>query len=541
MGRAAASEHAIRRADAVTRRIVRFLTCPFTSLLLVTVAPFVPSGIQFLSLGVPDVLALGDYATLELRTLNAARGAQLLGPYSRFHWSHPGPAFFYLALPIYEFFHEHGPALNLFVLLCNLAVALGLVLTARKLRGDTFALATALLLGMYETVATRFTLSDDWNPMVPVLPLALLAFLCVRLGLGAFQVLPWVLFIASAVVQTHVGYTPAVFLLLALAGTFGTHALVARRLWETSRRTVLISALAAVLVLLVIWAPPIYENAIVDPGNLDTLWAFFSAPNQALHPFREAAEAVATQLSIFPLALVGLFFPAVRDAGALCRVVLAAVQVILLATGSWFAFRRRDQTAGLLCVTVLALCLAGLLSARAIRGEIQDYLVTWITVVSMLAQAAVVAWALPQSVQAKRVPRVRIALTFVALPLIGLGVWRVGNRPVFNARDPDLEKVAGEVEVYLRAAHIDRPLLQFAGSGSWLNMTGIALQLYKHRVPFVVPNQLLFMLGPQFKAVGPSRFEVRVVNRPLRGPPKGRKQLELISSSGKLFVYLLRS
>jgi hypothetical protein len=43
----------------------------------------------------------GDLATLEVRTLNALEGRQLLGPYSRYPWSHPGPVYFYLLAPVY--------------------------------------------------------------------------------------------------------------------------------------------------------------------------------------------------------------------------------------------------------------------------------------------------------------------------------------------------------------------------------------------------------------------------------------------------------
>jgi hypothetical protein len=41
-----------------------------------------------------------DFALLELSTGEALRGAQLLGPYSRFGWRHPGPAYVYLQAPL---------------------------------------------------------------------------------------------------------------------------------------------------------------------------------------------------------------------------------------------------------------------------------------------------------------------------------------------------------------------------------------------------------------------------------------------------------
>src|SRR5437016_3928499 len=41
-----------------------------------------------------------DAALIELYTMSATRGEQLLGPYSRFRWHHPGPAMFYALVPL---------------------------------------------------------------------------------------------------------------------------------------------------------------------------------------------------------------------------------------------------------------------------------------------------------------------------------------------------------------------------------------------------------------------------------------------------------
>jgi hypothetical protein len=64
-----------------------------TLLLVAAALPFVPGAIEFMRRGIPDVLFTGDGAAIELGTLHAAHGVQLVGPYSRFGWSHPGPAF----------------------------------------------------------------------------------------------------------------------------------------------------------------------------------------------------------------------------------------------------------------------------------------------------------------------------------------------------------------------------------------------------------------------------------------------------------------
>src|SRR5262249_23998336 len=112
---------------------------------LAVTAIFIPAMRELLSRGVPDVLFAGDGAVLELGTFRAVHHVQLLGPYSRFGWNHPGPLYFYLAAPFYELFHEHGAALNVFALAVDYVSVLGLTLLAMRLRGVAFALVVAAL------------------------------------------------------------------------------------------------------------------------------------------------------------------------------------------------------------------------------------------------------------------------------------------------------------------------------------------------------------------------------------------------------------
>src|SRR5262245_48122107 len=49
-----------------------------------------------------DYYPWGDRAQLELRTRDIGSWVDMLGPYSRFHWFHPGPAMFYLFAPVYR-------------------------------------------------------------------------------------------------------------------------------------------------------------------------------------------------------------------------------------------------------------------------------------------------------------------------------------------------------------------------------------------------------------------------------------------------------
>src|SRR5512146_1496770 len=87
--------------------------------LMLAAAPFEPES--------PDLPLTGDYAVLELYTRLAAHGQQLLGPYSRFHFQHPGPAYFYACVPLYRLTGDAFRGITLTALLINV-VSVGLLL-----------------------------------------------------------------------------------------------------------------------------------------------------------------------------------------------------------------------------------------------------------------------------------------------------------------------------------------------------------------------------------------------------------------------------
>jgi len=476
-------------------------------LLAVAAAPFVPGALQFLRHGVTDVMFTGDGAVLELRTLHATHGRQLLGPYSRFQWSHPGPAFFYLALPIYQLFHQRGPALNLFVLIANFAAATTLVLTARRLRGDLYALAVAVLLAVYETMAAPFPLSGEWNPMTPILPLALLVFLCVRLGSGAVGVLPAVAFVASAIVQTHVGFTPAALYLVATGALFCFRELfvvggaVAGATIDRRRLAILLTTTAVVATLL--WALPLFENLTRPAGNLHLLRVFFSLPHptehSTVHTWRLSIDTVSGQLAIFPLALCHALGRGSMDVGMTGRHLLAGGQATAVAVGLVVALRRRDQPAALLSAMALGLFVVATYAVHEIRGEIFGHLVAWISVLGFIAWAAIATALVPTAVGERRL-RLNLAVLAVALPLLALALHAGGDKPMVRDRDVPLERMTAEVETFLHRARIDRLRLEIAAHDEWPRAAGIIVTLAKHGFGVTVTDDWQFMFGSQLAA-----------------------------------------
>ncbi len=517
------------------------LTSRRSSLLLLAVAitPFLPGALDFLRHGVPDLLFTGDAAVLEIRTLHAVHGRQLLGPYSRFVWSHPGPVFFYLAAPIYRLCHLRGPGLNLFVFGANLAAATALVLTARRLRGDLFAFGVGVLLALYETVGAPFPLSGEWNPMTPILPLALLFFLAARLGSGAVGALPAVAFVASAIVQTHLGFAPVVVYLCATGALFCLRELYlvgqARQVdRQVDRRHIGRAVALAVGVSALLWVLPLYEDLTRHPGNLGQLRTFFLATHRSEHSWRVAVDTVAGQLAIFPLAVARALGRSATVAGPGLRLGLAAGELTGLGAALGVALRRRDQVAALLSAMALGTIVVAAFSVRAIRGEIEDYLVAWISVLGFLACAAIATLFLRPAGPPRRASLVVLA---VGVPLLLMAVRFGSDTPMVREREPPIEAAAAAVTGFVRDARLDHPRLEIASHDKWPEAAAFVLALYKQRLGVTVTDDWLFMFGDQLRTAPGPHPALIVADETDAVPLRARPDCRLVAAAPGLFVF----
>jgi hypothetical protein len=483
------------------------LAAPWWWLAVAAAAPFAPGALQFLHRGIADVLFDGDAAALELGTLHAAHGTQLLGPYSRFQWNHPGPAFFYLALPVYEAFHRRGPAIDLFAFLTNLGCAMALVLSARRLAGVAFALAVALLLACYLSVGPEFQLSSEWNPLTPVLPLCLSSLLCARIALGHVRAVPAFAFVASAIVQTHVGYLPVVAVLVLLASTLPS----ARRLLRRRRgpasdqrdvgpvlRSVITPACLTLGALVLVWWPPVLDCWAHPPGNLVLLWRFFTAPHAPDHVWRVVFETAARGLAHLPVALLRAF-GAPGDLRAWVFEWTAgglAFGAVLAAVYGWV---QGDAASGVLAAVALGEMVAAVVAVRSIRGPIFPYLVAWTSVGGWMALVAIARAAFVAIEPHARRAFVRPA--FVVATVAGLLFCvraEAAIVDVYRAHDPELEQFAHEVRAHLAANPGRPPLLRIAVHDTWPTAIAVVLYLFKTDVPFFVSSDWLFMMGREF-------------------------------------------
>jgi hypothetical protein len=496
---------------------------------MAALVPFVPEVWQFIQRGVPDLLFTGDGAALELGTLHAARGVQFLGPYSRFGWSHPGPAYFYLALPFYEAFGQRGPALNVFALVVDGAAAVAIVLTARRLRGGQFALAVAALLAIYSLVGLPFLLANEWNPILPILPLALLTFLAARLAGGHTRVLPGFAFVGSAIVQTHVAYAPEVTALL-LIGFFARPA--PRQPVEKSVRW------TTTAVIVVLWALPVYQAITVHPGNIQQLIAFFAPRHLSEHPWNIAIATISQQMSVMPLALARALHIFAPEPDPRAPGALAAVQLLVVAAVLFFAAMQRDRGLVVLASLVLAQFAVAILAVRAIRGDIEFYLVAWASLLGFLSFAVYAAWLIPFLRRLLGGTRSIAIVVVCAAAGLALAVSEPVTRgPVFRQPDPDAERLARTVEIYLHAGSVNQPTIRVASDETWPAAVAVVLYLDKRRIPVSVETRWLSVVGPMFAAPPGNHPELLFGDRVFDERARTQADLTLVAAVGDTYVY----
>jgi len=483
---------------------------------ILIVAPFVPAFVGFLRAGIPDLLFSGDAAALELGTLHAAKSVQYLGPYSRYGWNHPGPLFFYLAMPLYESLGQRGPALNLFALISNLVASIALVFTALRLRGPALALSLAGLLAVFDLIGAPYLLTDEWNPIWPMLWFALFTLLAARLSVRSVRlqpdplrlqpdpvplqpdpvrtILPAMAFVGSLIVQTHVGYALEVLAIAAFAVVRGG---VLRRARDAKG-----SLATAAAILVVCWSLPLLEALTTSPGNLQRLATFFvpTPRHLAQQPWPIAFATVAGQLATAPWAL----FEAItqRDLpppGTSIAALLAVAEVLAVSFALHRARRRGDDALRRLCEIVLIQVIAAVISVRGIRGEVAFYLVAWSAVIGLVALAVTMTAVIAEADRSRRGSMV--IPTLAALAVTGLALLApIARAPAFTPPDPEADAITLAVADFVRGHPEDVPVVSMVSNDRWPFAVSAVLHLHKRGIPLWVDRDWLHLVGWQFAA-----------------------------------------
>jgi hypothetical protein len=413
---------------------------PIWPLVVVTSVVVVP----FVALLVRAVIghwdAAVDHAAIELRT-RAVGGSDtpLVGPYSRYGWSHPGPLLFYaLALPYHALGSESTGILAGAVVVNACAVACISWVLWRRARVVGLMLGIAPLVLLMHAVGARF-LEDPWNPYIVVLPLFALALVTWTVACGDHWLFPLVILFASFASQSHIGTALPCAALLMIATT--SVVVDARRASVTKPRRL---AVVSVALALVLWLPALIDQFRPGGGNLGEVWRFWFSHHESMPGFLEGARLVDPQLGIRPSFVTGAE-PRNPFSGGLNPSWTVPVALLVLVVAIVWAAKRRDREAAALGTVALTLAATAWISAARIVGVPIVYLLRWTWVVGALTWLAI-AWTVMRAVRSRR----RIAALLGALSAVAVigGVGLVTATTVSAARtDHPVAQEAHVVEI----------------------------------------------------------------------------------------------
>jgi hypothetical protein len=359
-----------RSRVASDSRSARWLAIGFTALVLAPVVAVI------ITRSWHSYLPTGDLGVTDLRVRDVWNGDfPLVGPFSRYGWSHPGPMFFLLLALPYRLFGRAA-----WVTMVGAAVLQGIAigwLASLAWRRGRLPLLMATLTAVslvYASVGSKVVMVP-WNPYVPLPFFCLFLFQCWLVATGDAGKLPGLAVVASFLVQTHVGYAPLVLGGLVVVGWFAYRDRVAGMWANTWRRSVMITSGLVVL----LWLPPVIDVVVNWPGNVERILKYFvkGSATESTLGLHGALQMMAAEFRLRPAWLGASDSTGLLKTGVTASVGLLAVPVVLL-VGAWWLTRHRPvrNANRMLALATVVLVFAVVALAR-VRGWPFPYLFLW--------------------------------------------------------------------------------------------------------------------------------------------------------------------
>ena len=410
-----------------------------------------------------------DLAMTELRVRDVSSGHPPLiglvgriGPLGR-QGSHPGPISFWALWPVYRLFGASSWAMQVSTVALHL-VAMGTALwIAFRRAGVRLMIAVAAVLALLAHAYGALTLTQPWNPYLPLLFFIVFVLALWSVVAGDAPMLPVAAVAGSFCAQTHVPYFGLVIGLSAFTLAVASWSAYRRRSNGAALRRYLTWLAIAAGVTAVVWTPPVIDQIVHDPGNLSVLSDYFRNPPESPVGLRRALDVLSVHLNPFHLVQelttdrtqveTGSAVPGVLFLGVWIASVVAAWRI------RHRALLRLDLVLG------VALVLA-LVSTSRIFGLVWYYLVLWawgITALMILAvgwtAVALVGRRLDGNAAAKAARAGTVVLLAVLVALTAAFTY---NAVSVDTPAPRLSHTLG-VLTRRTAAALDRPSVPGGG------------------------------------------------------------------------------
>jgi hypothetical protein len=317
--------------------------------------------------------------------------------------SHPGPLSFYLLAPTYRLLGRTAWAMQAGTVVLHAAAMAVSLLIARRRGGTMLVVAAAAVLAVLTRGYGLATMTEPWNPYLPLLWWVAFLLALWSVVLGDIALLPVAVFAASFCAQTHVPY-------LAMTLGLGVVAVIAVA-FHARRRARSVAAWTGVALLLgvLLWTPPLVDQLREQRGNMTRLAEHFRDPPEEPVGVAKGVELALLHLDVFNLTsgqggTTGSLVTATAEPeGSVIPGLALLLAWIAAAIGAW-RMRPRSDDVFALHVVVAAGLVIGAFSMSRIFGDLWYYLMLWawgVTALLVLATAWTAVLALRRLVNAQ--------------------------------------------------------------------------------------------------------------------------------------------
>jgi hypothetical protein len=485
-----------------------------------------------------------DLALIDLHTRRALQWKQQLGVFDHSGWNHPGPSYFYLLSVVYRVLGSGAKAMFVGAVLINALAAVACVGVVRRRSTPARALWASLWLCVLGSLLAAVGpgsvtysegalggLVSPWNPMVVIFPLLLLILLCASAIDRSLLSLLGAVLVGSFVIQTNISTLVVVVALwVAVLVMAAFTAVTDRGRSATSvgapgspdarrpawRPAPGIWAVAGLVVLALMWLPPIIQQMTNNPGNLTLIYRFFTSG----YPGPTIAESVRSVVAVYGVLFIGpsevmssyLGHAPQHQAVAVIATVLALViGVVTTTVGIRQANRFAAGLGGLSLIGLAAMVVA----VSHVEGEVYGYLVVWAVAVPIAAVIGVGMVRLPRATSAhRRIPAASRSMVRVAACLVGvvasvvLCVRAAAIPPLASVSDPEVGELVSLVVPALSGSRT--VFVNDSGAGVTSDarildverFIGLVNQLDQRGYSPTVNRLWRAQFGPGFEAVG---------------------------------------
>lgn len=435
--------------------------------------------------GVPDVTNSGDGALLEMSTRSLFSRGILLGPYSRFLFFHPGPLYFALRYPFYMAMGQRNSSFLIVTALISMASLFGGWYIVRRLTNRLTSILFSAVFALFLLNTDKVLWLSEWNPHIIMFPIMLFTVVMAAVSSREFKYLYVGVIAGSFVAQTHIGGIPALVVSAIMALLCVVYPWIITSGGNAMRQGYFKHLMISLALLLLLWAPPIYEEITAEnQGNMSEIREFFEE-SESDQDIVTAFEPWSSMLTGFEL---GRFTRPLRENELTdtAATLIVALRMLFLAMG--FAILRRRGKSGFLCsLNLICLLIHGITfySVSQIRGELNPYLIEWMEVIAPLSVFTILSSCLVLIGRTGTLQKYLkwflvtfIVYSSIALPLNVQGYFRTDLDQSFYA-----ETVVQKLSVPLQEIMNQQPetyfILKLESQECWLLMFGLMNELEK--------------------------------------------------------------